>query len=109
MINNNYLEAITESKDLLSELLNDPDHGTLTFVGMHDLDDLTITAPQELDDLISGTVLVVGRGEWMALTAGEGERRHWQNFASSRVASSEELYTLALNQPGSLSCCHKGL
>lgn len=62
MINNNYLEAITEAKDLLSELLNDPDHGTLTFVGMHNLDDLTITAPQELDGLISGTVL--GRWPW---------------------------------------------
>lgn len=68
MTNDNYLEAIIEAKGLLSELLEDPDHGKLTFKGLNGLEDLTITGPQELEDLISGTVLAIGIGEWMAMS-----------------------------------------
>jgi hypothetical protein len=42
MTNNNYMDAINEAKSLLKELLNDPDHGKLTFKGMHGLSDLII-------------------------------------------------------------------
>lgn len=45
MDNNNYVETIDEVKDLLSELLNDPDHGKLTFTGLNGLDDLIIIGP----------------------------------------------------------------
>lgn len=105
----NYMDAINEARRLVTTLLNDPEHGKLTFKGMRGLDDLTIAGPRELDNLVSGTVLAVGNSEWMGLTACEGERRHWQNFASPKVATSEELYTLALKEPNLLSYCHKAL
>lgn len=109
MTNDNYLVAIIEAQDLLSELLNDPDHGKLTFKDLNGLDDLTITGPQELDDLISGTVLAIDNGEWMAISQSAGERRYWQNFRGGRVATSAELYIRALKNPNNLSCCHRGL
>lgn len=109
MTDDNYVNAISEAKDLLTELLNDPEHGKLTFVGVHGLDDLTITGPQQLDGLISGTVLAIGRGEWMAIAPLEGDRRYWQNFSSPRVATSEALYLRALEVSNSLSYCHAGL
>lgn len=109
MTNDNYLDAIIEAKGLLSELLEDPDHGKLTFKGLRGLSDLTITGPQELEDLVSGTVLAIGIGEWMAISRPLEECRYWQNFRGSKVATSAELYIRALKEPNSLSCCHKGL
>lgn len=109
MDNNNYIETINEVKDLLTELLNDPDHGELTFKGLRLLDDLTITGPQDLEDLISGTVLAIDASEWMATSVIMTEGRHWQSFRSGKVATSEELYIRALKKPGSLTLCHKGL
>lgn len=109
MTNDNYLEAIIEAKGFLSELLNDPDHGKLTFKGLNGLDDLTITGPQELEDIVSGTVLAIGIGEWMAMSHPLEGGRYWQNFRGSRVATSAELYIHALKQPDSLTYCHKGL
>lgn len=109
MTYDNYMDAINEAQNLLTELLNDPEHGKLTFRGLRGLEDLTITSPQGLEDLISGTVLAIDSSEWMGLTTCEGEHRHWQNFASPKVATSEKLYTLALKKPSSLSYCHKAL
>lgn len=109
MTNDNYLDAIIEAKSLLSELLNDPDHGKLTFKGLNGLDDLTITSPQELEDLISGTVLAVSNAEWMATAHLGSERRYWQSFRGGKVETSDDLYIRALKNPNNLSCCHKGL
>lgn len=109
MTNDNYLDAVIEAKGLLSELLNDPDHGKLTFKGLHDLEDLTITGPQELEDLISGTVLAINNCEWMATSQLAGERRYWQNFRGGKTETSDDLYIRALKNPNNLSCCHKGL
>lgn len=109
MTNDNYANAIIEAKGLLLELLNDPDHGKLTFKGMHGLDDLTITGPQELEDLISGTVLALDNGEWMAIGQPLGGGRRWQSFRASRVATSAELYIRALKYPNGLACCHMGI
>lgn len=107
--NNNYIETINEVKDLLTELLNDPDHGELTFKGLRLLDDLTITGPQDLEDLISGTVLAIDASEWMATGAIMAGGRQWQSFRSEKAATSEELYIRALKKPGSLTLCHEGL
>lgn len=109
MNTDNYLNTINNTKDLLTELLNDPNHGKLTFMGIHGLDNLTITSPQQLDDLISGTVLAIGRSEWMAIAPLEGDRRYWQNFSSPRVATSEALYLRALKASNGLTYCHAGL
>lgn len=109
MTNDNYLDTIIEAQDLLSELLNDPDHGKLTFKGLCGLEDLTITGPQELEDLISGTVLAIGSGEWMSMSQPLEECRYWQSFSGSSTATSMELYIRALKHPDSLSCCHRGL
>ncbi len=109
MTNDNYLDTIIEAKGLLSELLNDPDHGKLTFKGLYDLEDLTITGPQELEDLISGTVLTIDNCEWMATSHLTVERRYWQNFMGGKVETSDDLYIRALKNPNNLSCCHKGL
>lgn len=109
MTNDNYANAIIEAKGLLSELLNDPDHGKLTFKGLNGLDDLTITGPQELENIVSGAVLAIGIGEWMAMSRPPEGGRYWQNFRGSRVATSAELYIHALKQPDNLTYCHKGL
>ena len=109
MTNDNYANAIIEAKGLLSELLNDPDHGKLTFKGLNGLDDLTITGPQELEDIVSGTVLAIGIGEWMAMSRPLERDRYWQNFRGSRVATSAELYICALKEPDNLTYCHRGL
>lgn len=109
MNNNNYVETIDEAKELLTELLNDPDHGELTFKGLRLLDDLTITGPRDLEDLLPGTVLAVNYGEWMATSAIVTAGRHWQNFESGKVATSEELYVHALKESDALVYCHKGL
>lgn len=109
MTNDNYLDTIIEAKGLLSELLDDPDHGKLTFKGLHGLDDLTITGPQELEDLISGTVLATDNGEWMAISQPLEGCRYWQNFRASKVATSAELYIRALKYPNGLACCHMGI
>lgn len=109
MTNDNYLNAIIEAKGLLSELLEDLDHGELTFKGLDGLEDLIITSPQELEDLISGTVLAIGNGEWMAIDHPLEEGRYWQGFRASKIATSAELYIRALKEPDNLICCHKGL
>lgn len=109
MTNDNYLNAIIAAKGLLSELLEDPDHGELTFKGLDGLEDLIITSPQELEDLISGTVLAIGNGEWMAISHSLEEGRYWQGFRASKIATSAELYIRALKEPNNLTCCHKGL
>lgn len=109
MANDNYANAIIEAKNLLSDLLNDPDHGKLTFKGLYDLEDLTITGPQELEDLVSGTVLAINNCEWMASSHLTDECRYWQNFRGGKIETSAELYIRALKQPDNLICCHKGL
>ena len=109
MTDDNYMNAIREAQNLLNELLNDPDHGKLTFKGINGLDDLIITQPQELDDLISGTVLVIDRREWMALTTSLHTPRPWQCFRHGTRVTSKELYTLALMRPSDLTYCHVGL
>nr|DAR15482.1 MAG TPA: hypothetical protein [Caudoviricetes sp.] len=108
MTNNNYMNAINEAKKLLKELLNDPDHGKLTFKGLRGLNDLTITHPYQLETTISGTVLTIGAREWMALSMGEGEPRLWQSFRGAKRVTSEELYLLALKRPDDLTHCHGG-
>lgn len=109
MISGNYMDAINEAKALLSQLLNDPDHGKLTFNGLHGVSDLTITGPQELEDLISGTVLAINHFEWMAISQPVDRPRYWQSFRGDKFATSEELYTHALRTPDYLTCCHMGL
>lgn len=42
MTDSNYREVIDDVQDILTELLDDPEHGKLTFKGLHGLDDLTI-------------------------------------------------------------------
>lgn len=109
MTNDDYANAVIEAKGLLSELLNDPDHGKLTFTGLNDLEDLTITGPQELEGLISGTVLAVGNAEWMATAHLGSECRYWQSFMGGKVETSDDLYIRALKNPNNLTHCHKGL
>lgn len=109
MTNDNYMNAIREAQNLLNELLNDPDHGKLTFMGMRGLDDLTITGPRELDDFISGTVLAIGCKEWMAVAGDVGNLRQWQSFRAGKRITNEELYLLALADAERLSHCHAGL
>ena len=62
MTDSNYRTAIDDVQDLLIELLDDPEHGKLTFKGLHGLDDLTITGPNgahRLNLLPFGTVLAI--------------------------------------------------
>lgn len=108
MTNNNYMDTINEAKKLLTELLNDTDHGKLTFKGLRGLDDLTITSPQQLDAIVGGSVLAIGMHEWMALDSSIGEQRHWQKFRSNWRVTSEQLYLIALKTSCNLTYCHAG-
>lgn len=109
MTDDNYVKAIHEAQDLLTELLNDPDHGKLIFKGRRGLSDLTITGPRELNGLISGAVLSIGGGEWMALDMRAGDAPQWQHYCGTRRATNEELYLTALANADHLSYCHTGL
>lgn len=81
MTNDNYMNAINEAKKLLKELLNDPEHGKLTFKGVRGLNDLVITGPEELDDVISRALVAIDDAEWMALGYNVCEPRQWQRWA----------------------------
>lgn len=109
MTDDNYMNAIQEAQSLLDELINDPDHGKLTFEGLRGLSDLTITGPCELNDLTCGTVLSIGGGEWMALKAHPGEAPLWQHYGGMRRLTNKELYLHALADAERLAHCHAGL
>lgn len=109
MSDNKYLQAIRDAQRLLTELLNDPEHGNLTFKGARGLGDLTITGPEELNDVISGALVVIGDVEWMALGHNVCEPRQWQRFTGGHRATSEELYRLALENADNLHYIHDGL
>lgn len=108
MTDTNYMNAISEARNLLTELLNDPDHGKLTFKGLNGLNDLTIAGPRELNNLISGAVLSIGGAEWMALGMRVGEAPQWQHYCGTRHATNEELYLIALADADRLLYCHTG-
>ena len=108
MTNNNYMRAIGDTQRLLAELLNDPDHGKLTFAGLRGLDDLTITGPQELNHLSSGAVLIINGDEWLALSHQMGMPRQWQCYVTERRMASDELYLLALKNADGLYYVHNG-
>lgn len=109
MTDDNYVNAIREAQDLLKELLNDPNHGKLTFKGMRGLDDLTITEPRQLGSVTTGLVIAIGVREWMALGTGVNEYRLWQSCTGDRTTTSEELYLIAVRAQSDLSYCHAGL
>lgn len=109
MSSDNYLNAINEARDLLTELLNDPEHGKLTFKGLNGLNDLTITSPRGLNGPSAGTVLIIDGDEWMAITGGMLGPRQWQHYKGTWRVTNEELYILALENASDLKHCHDGL
>lgn len=116
MTDSNYRTAIDDVQDLLIELLDDPEHGKLTFKGLRGLDDLTITGPNGahgLNLLPFGTVLAIDNQEWMAIGRGadgrSGEYVQWQHVAGNLRFTSAELYIRALKSHNNLRHCHKGL
>lgn len=108
MTDDNYTNAIREAQNLLSELLNDPDHGKLTFEGINGLDDLTITGPRGLDGRTSGAVVVIDGDEWIALSTRNPRAPRWQCFVGELRATSEELYLRALRNADDLYYAHTG-
>lgn len=108
MTDDNYLYAINEAQNLLTELLSDPEHGRLTFKGVSGLDDLTITGPQELNNLSSGAVLIIDGNEWLALSHQVGKPRQWQCYFAEHRMASTELYLLALKNADDLYYVHDG-
>lgn len=108
MSDNNYLKAIGDAQRLLTALLNDPEHGKLTFKGARGLDDLTITSPEKLNNLSSGAVLIINGDEWLALSHQVGAQRQWQCYLSERRMTSKELYIHALNNADDLHYIHDG-
>lgn len=108
MTDDNYLKAIGDAQRLLTELLNDPEHGKLTFKGAHGLDDLVITGPSALNAPTSGAALMIDGDEWMALGSNAFGPRQWQHFAGGCRATNEELYLLALKNADDLYYIHDG-
>ena len=108
MTDDNYMRAIGDAQRLLAELLNDPEHGKLTFEGINGLNDLIITGPSGLDDCISGAVVVIGGDEWMSLDPCYPRRRQWQCPVGGLQTASEELYFIALKNADDLYYAHTG-
>ena len=108
MTDDKYLKAIEDAQRLVTTLLNDPEHGELTFKGARGLDDLTITDPEKLNNLSSGAVLVIDGNEWIALSHHVGEPRQWQCFLVGRQMMSKDLYLLALKNKNDLYYIHDG-
>ena len=63
MSDDKYLQAIDEAQRLITTLLNDPEHGKLTFKGANGLDDLTIAGPCDLNDFMPGAVVIIDQDE----------------------------------------------
>lgn len=108
MTNDKYLQAINEAQRLVTELLNDPEYGNLTFEGVNGLDDLTITGPEKLNSLSPGAVVMICDDEWMALSYQVGEQRQWQCYLGEQRVTSMELYLLALKNADGLYYIHDG-
>lgn len=108
MTDDKYLQALDEAQRLINTLLNDPEHGKLTFAGVRGLDDLTITGPEKLNNLLSGAVLTINDNEWLALSHQVDEQRRWQCYLTEHRMTSEELYLLALKSADNLYYIHDG-
>lgn len=108
MTDDKYLQAIDEAQRLITTLLNDPEHGKLTFKGVLGLDDLTITGPEKLNNLSSGAVLIIDGDEWLALSHQVGKPRQWQCYFAEHRMASMELYLLALKNADDLHYVHDG-
>lgn len=108
MTDDNYMRAIGDAQHLLAELLNDPEHGRLTFKGINGLNDLIITGPNMLDGCTSGAVVVIDGDEWMSLASRRLGLRQWQCFVGGLQATNEELYLLALKNADDLHYAHTG-
>lgn len=108
MTDDNYMRAIGDTQRLLAELLNDPEHGRLTFKGVSGLDDLIIAGPEKLNNLSSGAVLIIDGDEWLALSHQVGKPRQWQCYFAEHRMASTELYLLALKNADDLHYVHDG-
>lgn len=108
MTQDNYKQAIRDTQCLLHDLLHDPNHGTLAFRGKRGLEDLNVLTPDNLENLVSGAVLMIDGEEWMAIASDFDEPRQWQHYGGRRLVSSEELYVIALEHEENLRYCHSG-
>lgn len=109
MTQDNYMIAIREAQALVTEILNDPVHGKLTFAGRNGLEDKIIASPRDLYTLPLGSVLAINGAEWMALDRDFDEVRQWQHYGGRNRATNEELYLIALKATGGLQYCHEGI
>lgn len=108
MSDDKYLQAIDEAQRLITTLLNDPEHGKLTFKGANGLDDLTIAGPCDLNDFMPGAVVIIDQDEWMALNSAPFRPQQWQHFDGAQRATSRDLYIHALKNADDLQYAHKG-
>lgn len=108
MTYDNYMDAISEAQNLLKELVNDPEHGNLTFKGKNGLGDMIVANPEALNVLLSGVVVSIRGDEWMALTHDCDNQRQWQSYESDQRLSNGDLYILALKNANALRYVHRG-
>lgn len=99
-----YINLITETRKLLKDILDDENHGVLTFEGLNGLEDLTVKCPKDLEILMPGTVVAVNRIEWMRAT---GDKWIPCSKARERLLS-DDMYIKCL-AASRLHLCHKGL
>lgn len=98
-----YINLITETRKLLKDILDDENHGALTFEGINGLEDLTVKEPGDLKHLRIGTVVAVGHAEWMRISGNK-----WAScYETSDLLSSDDMYVKCLTA-GQLLLCHKG-
>mgnify|MGYP000865557890 FL=1 len=99
-----YINLITETRKLLKDILDDRDHGALTFVGINGFENLTVKGPGDLELLRTGTVVAVGCIEWMR-ASGDKWVACYEDYEH---LSSDDMYVRCLTA-GQLRLCHRGL
>lgn len=99
-----YINLVAKARGLLEDILEDENHGVLTFEGINGFENLTVKGPGDLERLRIGTVVAVGSTEWMRV----GVDKWVACYEDYNHLSSADMYVKCL-AAGQLRLCHKGI
>lgn len=85
-----YLKLIDQAKDLLSQLLNDTEHGRVILKGDKGLSDVEICKPSDFNKLPLGSVISIGVCEYFLVT--DGLNSNCVSYDSRRIFTYQEMY-----------------
>ena len=85
-----YLELIDQAKELLDQLLDDPEHGRVILKGDNGLEDVEICKPGDFIKLPLGSVISLGVCEYFLAT--NKLKSQWLGYDMREVLSYRGLY-----------------